>query len=158
MKKIFFIIGLLLSSVAMSIHASNPKTKSQGGKVQLIFPASGKASNDYNTGEVKFSMLKENGNTMIAHFLFSPGSRNFWHYHPEAEQTLLVLDGEGYYQEEGSSKRLIKKGDYIVTPANVRHWNGATSEKPLVCITVTEHSMDGHAVQLRAVTDEEYSK
>lgn len=160
MKKIFFIIGLLLSSMAMSMQASNPKAKSQGKKekVQLTFPASGKASNDYNTGDVRFSMLKENGNTMIAHFLLSPGSRNFWHYHPGAEQALLVLDGEGYYQEEGSPKRMIKKGDYIVTPANVRHWNGATSKKPLVCITVTEHSMEGHAVQLRAVTNEEYSK
>ena len=147
-----------ISSTGTGTTSGVSTVKGEKGKVQLIFPASGKASNDYNTGEVKFSMLKENGNTMIAHFLFSPGSRNFWHYHPEAEQTLLVLDGEGYYQEEGSSKRLIKKGDYIVTPANVRHWNGATSEKPLVCITVTEHSMDGHAVQLRAVTDEEYSK
>ena len=93
---------------------------------------------------------------MITHFMFTPGSQNFWHYHPNAEQTLLVLDGEGFYQEEGKKKRTIKKGDVIVSPANVRHWNGATSEKPLVCITVTEHSFDGHAVQLRAVTDEEY--
>lgn len=45
----------------------------------------------------------------------------------------------------------------IVSKANVRHWNGATSEKPLICITVTEHSFDGHVVQLRAVTDEEYN-
>lgn len=53
---------------------------------------------------------------MIAHFIFKPYSRNFWHYHPDAEQTLLVLDGEGYYQEEGGEKRVIRKGDVIVTP------------------------------------------
>lgn len=122
----------------------------------LIFPAENIASTDYNTGEVYLSLLKESGNTMITHFRFSPGSRNFWHYHPNAEQTLLVLDGEGFYQEEGKEKLTIKKGDVIVLKANVRHWNGATSDTPLVCITVTEHSFDGHVVQLRAVTDDEY--
>lgn len=125
---------------------------------QLIFPAENIASSESNTGEVHLSILKDDGNTMITNFLFSPGSRNFWHYHPNSEQTLLVLDGEGFYQEEGQEKRIIKKGDVIVSKANVRHWNGATPGKPLICITVTEHSLDGHVVQLRAVSDEEYGK
>lgn len=123
---------------------------------QLIFPAENIASSESNTGEVHLSLLKSSGNTMITHFWFSPGSRNFWHYHPNVEQTLLVLDGEGFYQEEGKEKRVIRKGDVIVSKANVRHWNGATPDKALVCMTVTEHSFDGHVVQLRSVTDEEY--
>lgn len=123
----------------------------------LIFPADAKASSEYNTGDVYVSLLKESGNTMIAHFIFKPYSRNFWHYHPDAEQTLLVLDGEGYYQEEGGEKRVIRKGDVIVTPPNVRHWNGATPGSSIVCMTVTEHAIENHAVQLRAVTDKEYA-
>ena len=121
----------------------------------LIFPAEHTAPAN-NTGDVRLSLLKDSGNTMITHFLFSPGSRNYWHCHPGIVQTLLVLDGEGWYQEEGSPKRRIKKGDVIVTPADVKHWNGAASDKPLVCITVTESGVDGHVVQLRPVTDEEY--
>lgn len=143
--------------IAIAMH-TNSFAQDGGDNQSLIFPAENIASAEYNTGEVHLSLLKESGNTMITHFRFSPGSRNFWHYHPNAEQTLLVLDGEGFYQEDGKEKRTIKKGDIIVTPANVRHWNGATSEKPLICITVTEHSFDGHAVQLRAVTDEEYGQ
>lgn len=123
---------------------------------QLIFPAENIASSESNTGEVHLSLLKSSGNTMITHFRFSPGSCNFWHYHPNVEQTLLVLDGEGFYQEEGKEKRVIRKGDVIVSKANVRHWNGATPNKTLVCMTVTEHSVDGHVVQLRPVTDAEY--
>lgn len=123
---------------------------------ELIFPAENIASSESNTGEIHLSILKDGGTTMITNFRFSPGSRNFWHYHPNAEQTLLVFDGEGFYQEEGEEKRLIKKGDVIVSKANVRHWNGATPDKPLICMTVTEHAVDGHVVQLRAVTDEEY--
>lgn len=143
--------------VTMSLHL-NITAQERDDNQQLIFPAEITASSESNTGEVHLSLLKESGNTMITHFRFSPSSRNFWHYHPNAEQTLLVLDGEGFYQEEGEEKRVIKKGDVIVSKANVRHWNGATSEKPLICITVTEHSFDGHVVQLRAVTDEEYKQ
>lgn len=139
----------------ISMHLNMP-AQERTDNPQLIFPAENIASSNSNTGEVHLSILKDGGNTMITNFCFSPGSRNFWHYHPNAEQTLLVLDGEGYYQEEGGAKRVIKKGDVIVSKANVRHWNGATPDKPLVCMTVTEHSFDGHVVQLRPVTDEEY--
>lgn len=141
--------------IAISMHV-NVTAQDKMDNQELIFPAENIASTDSNTGEVHLSLLKESGNTMITHFRFTPGSRNFWHYHPNAEQTLLVLDGEGFYQEEGEEKRVIKKGDVIVSKADVRHWNGATPDKPLICMTVTEHSVDGHVVQLRAVTDEEY--
>ena len=119
-------------------------------------PGDNIASSESNTGEVHLSILKDGGNTMITNLCFSPGNRNFWHYHSNAEQTLLVLDGEGYNQEESQEKHVIKKGDVIVAKANVRHWNGVTPDKALVCMTITEHSIDGHVVQLRPVTDEEY--
>lgn len=151
--KVKAIVWTVIMAISMNFNmTAQDKIDNQ----QLIFPSENMASSESNTGEVHLSLLKSSGNTMITHFRFSPGSRNFWHYHPNVEQTLLVLDGEGFYQEEGKEKRVIKKGDVIVSKANVRHWNGATPEKPLICITVTEHSFDGHVVQLHPVTDEEY--
>lgn len=147
------ILGMVIAMIAMNIQSFAQEI---ANNLQLIFPAENIASSESNTGEVHLSLLKSSGNTMITHFRFSPGSRNFWHYHPNVEQTLLVLDGEGFYQEEGKEKRVIKKGDVIVSKADVRHWNGATPDKTLVCMTVTEHSVDGHVVQLRPVTDAEY--
>lgn len=144
MKSILFII----ITTALLSSCTSPSA---------IFPLEEKAPSANNTGNVRISMLKNSGETMIVHFLFEKGSRNYWHYHPDAEQTLLVLDGEGYYQEEGSPKRFIRKGDVIVTPPDVRHWNGATPGKRIYCMTVTEHSFENHAVQLREVTDEEYN-
>lgn len=144
---------IVLSILTLNIQAATRYDMEQN---TLIFPAENVASSESNTGEVHLSILKDGGNSMITNFCFSPGSRNFWHYHPNAEQTLLVLDGEGYYQEEGEAKRVIKKGDVIVSKANVRHWNGATPDKTLVCMTVTEHAVEGHVVQLRPVTDAEY--
>lgn len=122
-----------------------------------IFPAEIHASNEYSTGDVYISLLKNSSQTMVTHFLFTTGSRNFWHYHPDAEQTLLVLEGEGYYQEEGGEKHIIRKGDVFVTKPNIRHWNGATADSYIYCMTITELSKAEHAIQLRAVTNEEYS-
>lgn len=144
---------IVLSILSLNIKAATRYDMEQN---TLIFPAGNITFSESNTGEVHLSILKDGGNSMITNFCFSPGSRNFWHYHPNAEQTLLVLDGEGYYQEEGEEKHVIKKGDVIVSKANVRHWNGATPNKALVCMTVTEHAVDGHVVQLRPVTDAEY--
>ena len=123
---------------------------------EQIFEATERASDLYNTGEVYVSMLKSSGNTMVVSVVFKPESRNYWHYHPDAEQTLLVLDGEGFYQEQGGAKRVIKKGDVRVSAPNVSHWNGALPNKSLVCITITEQALENHVVQLRAVTHEEY--
>ena len=78
--------------VTMSLHL-NITAQERDDNQQLIFPAENTASSESNTGEVHLSLLKESGNTMITHFRFSPSSRNFWHYHPNAEQTLLVLEG-----------------------------------------------------------------
>lgn len=144
---------IVLSILSLNIKAATRYYMEQN---TLIFPAGNITFSESNTGEVHLSILKDGGNSMITNFCFLPGSRNFWHYHPNAEHTLLVLDGEGFYQEEGEEKRVIKKGDVIVSKANVRHWNGATPNKALVCMTVTEHAVDGHVVQLRPVTDAEY--
>lgn len=105
----FFGFVIVMSAVLFSFSSCLEGKKEEGVKTAeaLIFPADAKASSEYNTGDVYVSLLKESGNTMIAHFIFKPYSRNFWHYHPDAEQTLLVLDGEGYYQEEGGEKRVI---------------------------------------------------
>lgn len=151
--KVKIITYAAIFAISMQFHmVAQDKIDNQ----RLIFPAENLASSESNTGEVHLSILKDGGNSVITNFCFLPGSRNFWHYHPNAEQTLLVLDGEGYYQEEGEAQRVIKKGDVIVSKANVRHWNGATPNKALVCMTVTEHAVDGHVVQLRPVTDAEY--
>ena len=128
MKKLAFLLGVFLISLT---------TMAQ----QTIFPAQHLAPEEFNTGTVHISVVSHSDHQMTTNFLFEKGSRNSWHYHPNATQVLMVLDGEGYYQEEGKDKQLIRKGDVIVTAPNTRHWNGATP----------------HAVQLQKVTDEEFA-
>lgn len=125
---------------------------------QTIFPARVDAPAEFNTGKVHISVLSSSERQMTTNFLFERGSRNSWHYHPNATQVLMVLSGEAYYQEEGKPKQLLRKGDVVTTAPNVRHWNGATPWSDCECMTVSDIVPDEqHAVQLRKVTDEEFT-
>ena len=159
--RLFLIFALTMICTLTSAQTTTPSINvaelQQQYGLTIAYPLSAPASSEYNTGAVYVGLLKNSSTSMVANFLFTPGSRNFWHQHPDAEQSLLILEGEAYYQEEGQSKRLLRKGDYVVTPANTKHWNGATEHGACVCLTVTELTDQEHAIQLRAVTDEEYS-
>ena len=138
---------LMLLTLAISITVAAQET---------IFPAQFTAPAEFNTGKVNISVLSRSEHQMTTNFLFRRGSRNSWHYHPNATQVLMILSGEAYYQEEGKPKKLLRKGDVVTTAPNLRHWNGATPWSDCECITVSDIVPgEEHAVQLRKVTDEE---
>lgn len=90
------------------------------------------------TGDFFITSLERNENFMVTKLRIAPGSYNEWHIHPDANQTMFVIDGEGYYQEEGKEVLLIRSGDIITTTANKKHWNGSTPESSVTVITITE--------------------
>ena len=140
---------LMLFALVLSITAVAQET---------IFPTKFTAPAEFNTGKVHISVLSRSEHHMTSNFLFERGSRNSWHYHPEATQVLMVLSGEAYYQEEGKPKQLLRKGDVVTTAPNVRHWNGATPWSDCECMTVSDIVPgEEHAVQLAKVTDEEFT-
>ena len=144
MRKIITVFALVLSITAAA--------------QETLFPAKFTAPAEYNTGKVHISVLSRSERQMTTNFLFERGSHNSWHYHPKATQVLMVLNGEAYYQEEGKPKQLLRKGDVVTTAPNVRHWNGATPNSDCECLTVSDLVPgEEHAVQLRKVTDEEFS-
>ena len=137
---------IMLFALVLSITAVAQET---------VFPAKFTASADYNTGKVHISVLSRSEHQMTTNFLFERGSHNSWHYHPNATQVLMVLNGEAYYQEEGKPKQLLRKDDVVTTAPNVRHWNGATPWSDCECMTVSDLiTGEEHAVQLQKVTDE----
>jgi quercetin dioxygenase-like cupin family protein len=92
----------------------------------------------------------------VGNVTFTPGARSNWHYHP-AGQILLITGGTGYYQEKGSPKKIIRKGDVINCPPNVPHWHGASAREEMIQIAIT-NTQNGTVVWLQPVTDEEYNK
>jgi quercetin dioxygenase-like cupin family protein len=65
-----------------------------------------------------------------------PGYKTALHSHPYLE-TVTVIEGEGEAWLEGSDRVIsLEPGTTLVLPANVRHWFGATGNKPLVTLGV----------------------
>jgi quercetin dioxygenase-like cupin family protein len=127
-------------------------------KIDIIFPKGEKVTNNNFTGNVWLEALVENDTIYKAHVgnvSFERGARTKWHYHP-AGQILLVTSGTGYYQEKGSPKRVIRKGDVIKCAPNQQHWHGASKDDGMTHIGIT-FMKNGLAVWLEQVTDEEYN-
>lgn len=136
----------------MSAASINP-TDAQG-----IFPKGEKTPQEYFTGTAWVNRLvqqDETGTYSIGNVLFEPGARTNWHTHP-AGQTLIVLDGKGWYQEKGKSARSITKGDVVQIPSNTVHWHGAAKDSSMAHLAIT-NSKDGGVKWLQAVTEEEYN-
>lgn len=92
-------------------------------------------------------------NASIGNVTFAPGARNNWHSH-RVGQVLLVTGGEGWYQEEGEPAQLLKKGDVVNIPPNVKHWHGATKDSWFVHLAMTPGETDW----LEPVEDEWFNK
>ena len=67
---------------------------------------------------------------------FDAGSRTRPHVHP-VDQVLKVVEGEGVVATE-SEKRIIRAGDWIVVPAGVWHWHGATPDSAMCHVSIKQ--------------------
>ncbi|SER13512.1 cupin domain-containing carboxymuconolactone decarboxylase family protein [Neolewinella agarilytica] len=91
----------------------------------------------------------------IGNVTFPPKSRSNWHHH-SAGQTLLVLDGVGYYQEKGGSVQVLRKGDKVQCPSGVEHWHGAANDHWFVQLALTKEHPDGRVIWGEPVTNRQY--
>ena len=83
----------------------------------------------------------------------------FKNWHPDFEkQNLIVVDGEGWYQEEGGEPRSLKKGDIVTIPSNVKHWHGAKANTWFSHLAIEVPGEETSNEWCEPVTDEEYNK
>lgn len=88
---------------------------------------------------------------------FEPGARTAWHTHPLG-QTLIVTAGVGLVQQLGQPIQVIRPGDTVWIPANVKHWHGATASTGMTHIAIAE-VLDGKVVDwMEQVSNEDYAK
>jgi quercetin dioxygenase-like cupin family protein len=98
----------------------------------------------------------KNNEFSIGSVTFEPKARTNWHTHPKG-QVLIVIEGNGFYQEKGKLALPIKKGDVVNIPENTVHWHGASATKKMVHIAITNYKDDVQVTWLQPVTDEEYN-
>lgn len=152
-------ILFLLGAVIFSCGQQNDSTQSIRSESQtsMVFPKGEKITNDNFSGSAWLQNLVSpdsiNQNS-VGSVTFEPGARTNWHLHPTG-QIILALEGEGYYQEKGQKKTILRKGDVVKCPANVPHWHGASADNEFIQIAITGRE-NGPAEWLEPVTDEEY--
>jgi quercetin dioxygenase-like cupin family protein len=133
-------------------------TEPDKGELNAIFPKGEKGSDEFFTGDAYPIGLVEADSiltTLAGNVYFEPQARSNWHSHP-AGQILIITDGIGYHQIEGQPVQVIKKGDVVKCPPNVRHWHGASPEVGLQQLYIIPNTEKGIVKWMEPVTDEEY--
>ncbi|HEU4788654.1 MAG TPA: cupin domain-containing protein [Flavobacterium sp.] len=154
LKYVSFILVFLLTACYYKVKTENvAATKSD----DIIFTKGEKITNNNFIGTVWLNNLVQadsvNQNA-VGSVTFEPGARTKWHSHP-AGQIILALEGVGYYQEKGSQKIIVKKGDVVKCPANIPHWHGASSDTKFIQVAITGREK-GETIWLEPVSDDEY--
>jgi quercetin dioxygenase-like cupin family protein/alkylhydroperoxidase/carboxymuconolactone decarboxylase family protein YurZ len=146
----------VLSAITGSAPAQTSGDSS--GSRNAIFPKGQKITNDNFIGTAWLQPLVAGDSlnpTSVGNVTFEPGARTKWHLHPGG-QILLATGGVGYYQEKGSPKRILRKGDVVKCPPSVPHWHGAGRDDEFIQVAITS-AAKGATVWLQPVTDEEYN-
>lgn len=123
-----------------------------------IFPKGNPQPPEYFTGPAFLYPLlprDKNNDFVVGSVTFEPGARTFWHTHPKG-QVLIVIEGEGIYQEKGKPAQHLKRGDVVNIPENVEHWHGATAHSKFVHIAITNYKGEQNVVWLKPVSTDEY--
>lgn len=110
------------------------------------------------TGQTYLNMLSAKDGTFnapIGNVTFEPGARTNWHKH-SGGQILLVLGGEGRYQERGGEIQILHKGDVVRIPPQAEHWHGAAPDSWFTHISVETNVPDNQTTWLEPVNAKEY--
>lgn len=141
MNKAFTI--LITATLMLSMNMQAQETADRGTKM----------TSDNYTGDVYIKLLDNDEKYSTNKIELPPGAHNDWHIHPDATQTMFVLSGRGLYQEEGKPVQLLETGDMVTTPANVKHWNGATATESCKVLTMSEINPASHIEWMGKVPD-----
>lgn len=129
-------------------------------KVEAIFPQGQKGPAEVFTGNAyNYGLVAPDDvfTTAVGNVYFEPGARSNWHSHP-AGQILIITDGVGYHQIEGGEIEIIKKGDVVKCPPNVKHWHGASAHTGLQQLYIVPNVEKGIVDWMEAVNEEQYSQ
>lgn len=153
------ILGTLLFIISCNNSENTNKMKTTIPTISVFSQGEeNTAFAQYFTGKSYVAQLTSNDsiNVPILNVTFEPGCRNNWHSHTGG-QVLIVVGGEGLYQERGKPARRIKPGDIIEIAPNTEHWHGATANHWLSHLAIIGNPKTNENTWLEAVTDEVYA-
>ena len=113
-----------------------------------------KAPNTHYIGEAWLNSLlraDESLNYNITKATFVANSTLDWHKHT-SPQVLIIVDGEGYYQEKGKNPIRIKEGDVLKCNPDIEHWHAFSKEKDVTYLAFNS----GETIWTEVLSQEEY--
>lgn len=75
-------------------------------------------------------------NFNITKATFKANSNFDWHKH-SSPQILIVVDGEGYYQEKGKQPIRIKEGNILKCTQGIEHWHSTSKENDVTYLAIS---------------------
>lgn len=75
-----------------------------------------------------------------------------WHKHTD-QQVLIVVSGQGYYQEMGKQPIVIKEGDVLKCASNTVHWHASSKEKDVTYLAIYKGETEWTKVLTQEVYD-----
>lgn len=89
-----------------------------------------KAPNTHYIGEAWLNRILQEDDELsynVVKATFKANSTLDWHTH-STPQVLIIVDGEGYYQEKGKEPIIMKTGDIIKCSKNTEHWHASSKD------------------------------
>ena len=97
-----------------------------------------KAPNTHYIGEAWLNRLLQADDDLaynITKATFKANSTLDWHKHTSV-QVLIVVAGEGYYQEKGKEAVKMKTGDIIKCEKNTEHWHSSSKHSDVTYLAL----------------------
>jgi len=115
-----------------------------------------KAPNTHYIGEAWLNGLlraDEQFSYNITKATFKANSTLDWHKHTTA-QVLVIVEGEGYYQEKGKEPIRMKEGDILKCTPDTEHWHASSKEKDVTYLAI----YTGETIWTEVLSQAEYDK
>lgn len=143
------VVHLALVSAGLAAMVAGGAAQARGGGQRGAPPVGGRGGvANMITGTSSFLQTDD---MRMSRIRFEAGARTRWHVHSTG-QLLLVEDGTGRLQEQGSPIQELTAGQPVYTKANVRHWHGAAPDEAAVQFSVYSGTLEWQD----EVTDEQY--
>ncbi|NAY92904.1 cupin domain-containing protein [Muricauda sp. JGD-17] len=114
------LVAILFALLPLIVHGQDSDYK-----ITSFLNEGIKAPNTHHIGDAWLNFLLKADNSIdynITQATFSPNSTLDWHKHT-TPQVLIIIEGEGYYQERGKEPIILKKGDVIKCEKDIEHWH-----------------------------------
>lgn len=130
MRNILYLI-LLLSSNHLLAQSTNYQVSS-------FLTKGPKAPNNHYIGEAWLNAIIHDDEDLgynITKATFRANSTLDWHKHSSA-QVLIIVSGQGFYQERGKDPIILNEGDIIKCPKGTEHWHSSSKESDVTYLAL----------------------